>query len=256
MVDVSLTQGPDVRNGTDDPVDRIFGLGGNDIIRGLDEANGLLSNDGINIIRGGLGDDEIIGGDNDDILFGDGNNDQLTGGAGDDLLYGGPGNDIILGQEGENQLAGGPGNDTLTGLGELEVINGEVVEGSATRFDTFLGQGGMDTFNINKASDDQGRLFVRGQKYALISDFNPENETIMLPGSPGDYVARLTGENNDSTAIFYTENPDINIGFSVLGVSFGTGVAIDVPNQTALVAIIEDVTIRNMFSDVYEYKGV
>lgn len=244
-----------------DGEDTIFGQGGNDLILGLGE------ND---TIGGGSGDDDIRGNDGEDVLFGDNDNDQLRGGDDNDKIYGGTGNDLIFGQGGADTLVGAQGNDTLTGLGELNRRLVDDVERIITnerqRFEEMWGDGasvpiaarGADVFNLRNASDDEGQLFVRGQIYALIRDFRTaDGDKIRLPGSPDNYVAELAGPNNNDTAIYYVEEQDIDVGFGVGVVSFGTGLSIDVPERSALVAIVEDAVVRNMFDEnFYEYTGV
>ena len=92
----------------------------------------------------------------------------------------------------------------------------------------------------------------------MIRDFEPGRDKIRLPGNAGDYVARLTGTDNQDTAIFYTENTDLDIGIGIQGIlSLGTSLAVDVDDGNALVAIVEDNIVRNMYNPVfYEYKGV
>ena len=98
-------------DGTATP-DAIFGLWGDDKIRG---------HDGDDLIKGGDGNDRLYGGEGDDDLEGGNGNDILKGGEGDDDLEGGDGNDILQGGEGADVLEGGLGNDVLLG-GEDEDI--------------------------------------------------------------------------------------------------------------------------------------
>ena len=246
--DIQLDNTANNESGTNES-EKIFAGGSNDFIRGLD---------GEDTIYGQGGDDDLFGNQGNDTLFGGNQGDELEGGDGDDLLYGENGADNLKGQKGFNTLIGGPGNDTLSGLGELKNRFFDDILGNPPGVDTYEGGTGADTFNLKRASDDEGRLFVKGQKYAVIKDFNVnENDIIKLPGSPDDYDAQITGENNEDTALFYTEDPDIDISLGIGGISVGSGLALDVPNQTALVAIIEGATIRDVTSpDFYEYKGV
>jgi Ca2+-binding RTX toxin-like protein len=67
--------------------DRIFGLGGDDIIS---------SNDGNDSVFGGSGADIIIAGAGNDIVNGGGGDDYLDGSSGADIMLGGPGDDTFV----------------------------------------------------------------------------------------------------------------------------------------------------------------
>ena len=231
---------------------------------GNDDLNGLGGND---TIGGGDGNDNLNGGEGDDFMAGDSaglpdfGNDQLFGGEGNDTLFGNAGDDLIFGESGFNDYNGGEGNDTLTGLGELKrnLIGRPIVGQEPEGFDAFQGDEGADTFKLLKATDDEGKLFINGQKFAYISDFSPteEGDKIILPGAAENYRGIPYGPDNTGTAIVYKEDPDINLNISFGGLSLGTGLAIDVPDRTALVAILENVEAKNMEdSDFYEYTGV
>lgn len=190
----------------------------------------------------------------------------MFGGDGNDTLFGNAGDDLLFGEKGFNDYNGGEGDDTLTGLGELkrglEVLGlgGDPIEDEAPDgVDTFTGGSGADTFKLLKATDDEGRLFVKGQKFAYITDFSPteEGDKILLPGAAENYRGIPYGPDNTGTAIVYKEEPDVNISISFGGISLGTGLAIDVPNETALVAVLEGVEAKNMEDpNFYEYTGV
>ena len=80
-----------------DGIAEIRGGGGNDHVRGSQEAD---------VINGGKGDDRIFGNDG---------NDTISGGKGNDYLDGGEGNDtFIVGKNGgQDHFRGGEGNDTI-----------------------------------------------------------------------------------------------------------------------------------------------
>lgn len=184
----------------------------------------------------------------------------------------------MFGQAGANVLDGGEGNDRLIALGETTLPNnslnalnfrGENNQGflnlqnqdpKILYFDDLTGGTGADTFHLQRNSDVQGQAFIRRQKFAIISDFRPgmdlDGDKIVLPGSPDNYRAELYGPNNSGTVIYYTANPDIDINFGVGVVSLGTGFDVEIPDQTALVAVLEDVVARDMYNpDFYEYTG-
>lgn len=105
----------------------------------------LMGNDAVNVIFGLLGDDTIRGdlaGDflcghkgNDDI-FGDAGNDRLLGFDGNDSIHGGEGDDDIRGGIGDDQLEGGRGKDKFDcGAGTDEIIDFEPSEGDTKTAD-------------------------------------------------------------------------------------------------------------------------
>lgn len=94
----------------------LYGLGGSDLMIGIDKPkNVLFGNGGNDVIRGGNRHDVLNGGADADRLLGKHGNDQLVGGSGNDRLTGGQGNDSLKGQSGNDQLDGGAGRDQLDG---------------------------------------------------------------------------------------------------------------------------------------------
>ena len=235
--------------------DSIKGGGGNDILAGYD---------GDDIIEGGDAVDNIFGGRGVDTLFGGNGNDIIRGGDDKDFIYGDSGNDILRGGKGSNVLEGGDGNDILLGLGErksliakLQDILSEQTSGdippSFNDPEVLTGGAGEDVFLLAPSSRNPGKAFERGQKYAQITDFNPsEGDVIRLPGSRFDYDTVNYGL--DGTAILYLEDStvNLNLGLDPISVS-GSGLAFDVPNGSALVAILEDVSITQLGSDAFTY---
>lgn len=260
MAEIIGTDNADVLKGTEE----------NDLMKGLDGIDVLISLGGNDVIYSGSGNDDVHGGKGKDTLYGNDDNDQLSGGDGNDRLLGGDGNDLLFGQKGFNTYDGGSGDDTLTGLGELKrspkflIFGGDVITDEAPEgIENFIGGSGADRFKLLKAiNDDEGRLFVKGQKFAVIRDFTPsEGDKIVLPGSADNYEAYIFGKNNENTAILYRENQYIDRGSSLSGIesieSIDPSLAIYVPDKTALVAVLDGVTAGNMYnSDFYEYTGV
>ncbi len=72
--------------------DRLYGMGGNDVIRG---------SAGSDYIEGGAGADELYGDEQGDVLLGGEGVDLLAGGAGTDFLAGGPGSDVFVWNTGD-----------------------------------------------------------------------------------------------------------------------------------------------------------
>ena len=93
---------------------------------------GLAGND---LLRGGLGIDALDGGDGNDQRYGDQGKDSLTGGNGNDLLDGGTGIDALDGGAGDDRLDGGAGADILTGGDGADMFV----------FSTALGAGNVDS---------------------------------------------------------------------------------------------------------------
>ena len=237
--------------------DTIKGLGGNDDLQGLGGKDTIFGNSGADDINGGPQDDRIDGGTE---------GDQIYGGDGNDTMFGQDGPDLLFGQKGFNTYLGGEGNDILTGLGELNVDedgNGLISTGGPVGYDSFQGEGGDDTFRLRAGNDAAGRFFVKGQKAARIFDFDPgtssaeDGDKIVLPGSPDNYRGIIYGDNNEGTAILYTEDPDIDLGISFGGLSVGSDtLSVPIPDQTAVVAVLEGVTARDMTNpNFYEYTG-
>ena len=74
--------------------DRLYGMGGNDVIRG---------SAGSDYIEGGPGGDQLYGDGQGDVLLGGEGADTLTGGAGTDFLAGGPGSDVFIWNTGDGE---------------------------------------------------------------------------------------------------------------------------------------------------------
>jgi predicted ribosomally synthesized peptide with SipW-like signal peptide len=83
----------------------IFGLGGNDVITGSNQADCIV---------GGAGNDHLVGGNQGDVLLGGDGDDVLNGAGGDDTA-GGNGKDWLYGQAGDDELHGANGKDYLDG---------------------------------------------------------------------------------------------------------------------------------------------
>ena len=117
-----------------------------------------------------------------DRLTGSRSSDILSGGAGDDRIDGGMGNDTLIGGVGNDILVGGSGNDVLCGVGasngsgEIDRLQG----GSGS--DTFVLGNGETAFYLGGGSSD----------YAVITDFDRVNDTIVLSGQASQYRFEAT----------------------------------------------------------------
>lgn len=154
----NLIVGYGVTNG----VQRLDGVGGDDVIYGGTFADAIDGGDGndtlygrgedlgypgtdTDTLRGGPGNDKIHGGlgiddraDAADEIHGDAGNDDIWAGGGDDTAYGGDGNDNLYGQSDRDTLWGGSGNDRVYGGTGDDTLHGD--EGS----DNVRGGAGLD----------------------------------------------------------------------------------------------------------------
>jgi Ca2+-binding RTX toxin-like protein len=111
---VEGTESDDSLFGFDNYANTIYGLDGNDVIRGGVAADFLDGGNGNDSLYGSNGDDVLMGGDGDDWLEGGSGNDTLRGGRGNDLLFGEEGNDTFNGYTGDDILIDYQGSDTYT----------------------------------------------------------------------------------------------------------------------------------------------
>ena len=185
--------------------DDILGGDGDDIIDGGSGPDRLLGEAGNDNVSGGTGSDRLLGGDGDDTLSGGLGNDTLEGNAGNDSVVGNAGNDNISGNDGNDTLSGETGDDTLIGGNGIDLISGnmgnDILIGvdntnpnsnfGTGEQDTLTGGGDSDAFilaDTNSIFYDDGNNFAAGDDdFALITDFNPSNDTIQLQGSADLY---------------------------------------------------------------------
>ena len=139
---VVLTEEGDAQPGT------IYGLGGNDNLRG---------NSFSDIIYGGAGNDDLRPGGNifntePDFLSGGAGNDIIRGSGGGDTLYGGSGNDTIIGDWfpdkafGNDIIDAGTGADQCFGHGGNDIITADLNPNDG--FDYLDGGAGDDVYVI------------------------------------------------------------------------------------------------------------
>ena len=186
--------------------DQIFGLGGNDLIKGKAKGDGLFGGNGDDRLFGGGGKDVLDGGANDDELFGQGGSDSLIGGSGNDLLSGGGGSDTLDGGDGDDELFGGGKADTLIGSLGDDLLDGEKGTDVADYSDLGLAitlqavglvgkgtnsTGGTDTIKniehiigaVGEANSIDGST---GTNPLTSFNVNLKNETLTVNGIPGD----------------------------------------------------------------------
>ena len=188
--------------GTTENLD-VNGQGGNDVITGSVELNGLISLD----LDGGEGNDLLIGGDGADVL---------RGGAGNDTLLGNRGNDVVLGQDGNDLLImnDGDGSDFLEGGEDIDTVqvNGSNTAGDSFRVDpngervrfrrTNLSQFTLNigtTENLDVNGQGGGDVIIASTGLASLTDldFDGGEGNDLLIGSDGADVLR-GGAGNDT----------------------------------------------------------
>jgi RHS repeat-associated protein len=126
---------------------------------------------------------------------------NITGTKNNDDIRGGNSNDTLIGGIGSDTLSSGAGNDILTGVNILSTNPG------ASEIDRLAGGAGRDTFILGKGNVDfydDGNVATAGlDGYALITDFNPREDTIQLAKARSTYVfADTTIGGTPGTAIY------------------------------------------------------
>lgn len=230
----------DTING-DDNGNRLFGLGGDDILRG---------HNGDDVIVGGEGDDDIYGGDGDDNLDGGAGNDYFEGNDGDDIIAGGDGNDRLYGHAGNDQLIAGAGNDNnVRGGGGDDIVDGgagnDTIHGDAGN-DTLIGGTGNDVINGGTGDD----IFVLGENDGTdtITDTSGINTIVFGENITRDKIWLTRQGNNlrigiiggDSVATvtgFYAGSSLINKLQTAEGTLF--------INHAAVLGFIDDMTVES-----------
>ena len=150
--------------------------------------------------------DAIVGEAGNDVISGNGNNDALFGGNGSDRLFGDVGDDLLFGDEDKDTLIGGMGNDFLAGGGDEDRLIGVELNSSQPGIneqDTLTGGLGADTFILgNEAGifyDDGDDSAAGNADFALISDFNPQEDRLELFGSAEQYSLEFESKSEGSS---------------------------------------------------------
>jgi serralysin len=186
----------------------LYGLEGNDILRGASrQANVLFGNAGNNRRYGSRQDDVLNGGAGHDRLYGDRGNDLLVGGAGDDYLSGGRGDDRLTGSAGNDQLFGDKGNDFLNGGAGFDILKGGKGNDILVDYyggDRLTGGGGKDQFGVGgtlsksasiitdfKIGQDQLKVLRLGSTFENLTFKDKKGRTIVFDA--GQAIAELQG---------------------------------------------------------------
>lgn len=231
--------------------DRLFGNNGNDKLFGGDGKDGLYGGIGDDILFGGAGDDSpsartedfpagLYGEAGNDTVFGGDGNDNLNGGVDNDALYGEDGRDSLVGSFGNDFLVGGAGDDSLNGAGIRGISRFDSESFGRGEIDTLTGGDGVDKFQLweNDRFDlrvnyDDGNSTSAGlNDYALITDFNQNEDIIQLLRNE-TFFPQPTG-----TPVNYS------LGASPEGLPGGTGIFIDKAGSEPdeLIAILQNVS--------------
>jgi hypothetical protein len=223
--------------------DSIYGSpytpGGSDTLYG-GKGDDFLYGNGSATLYGGNGDDFLYGGGGDVLYGGKGNDtyivnliysdivseapnagidtviasfdyelganlENLTLSAGNTSGTGNSLNNIIIGSSSNNALRGRAGNDSLVGNAGNDTLIG--TDGTVGDKDTLTGGSGSDTFTLGNATsvfyDDRNAATPGFSDYALITDFNANEDFIRLNGKRNDYfLAPSAGNLPTGTAIF------------------------------------------------------
>jgi CubicO group peptidase (beta-lactamase class C family) len=153
----------------------LYGLGGNDTLRGASrQANVLFGNEGNDRLFGGRQDDVLNGRAGNDRLFGDRGNDLLVGGSDDDSLWGGAGDDRLKGSSGNDQLFGDAGNDYLDGGFGIDRLDGGKGD------DTLIDYYGGDRLTGGKGKDIFGVGGALSKSASVVTDFKIGQDQIKV----------------------------------------------------------------------------
>jgi Ca2+-binding RTX toxin-like protein len=249
--------------------DTITGAAGDDQLRGGQDGDLIKGGSGNDKITGGDGficptfriyiqdpedaSDKLYGEDGNDLIQGDGGNDLVDGGKGKDILWGDDGNDTVLGMNGSDAISGGDGNDSLEGGKGNDALWGD--EGADTLIgvdaksaspgkgerDTLTGGrsyywgDGKDTFILGdgkKVYYDDGKNNNPGKgDYALIRNFNADEDIIQLHGTANDYALKN----------------------SPRGMPSGTAIFLDTAGKDELIGIVADVSDLDIKADYFKF---
>lgn len=223
--------------------DTIFGGAGHDAIFGQAGDDLLNGDDGNDLLNGGDGNDSINGGNGSNFIFGGNGNDTLTcgyefengtdfifGGNGNDYINGGYDNDHLYGENGNDELFGWFGNDTINGGAGNDKIEGAFYHSGTDEIDRLTGGSGADTFVLGGGSYGEVLPFYRGDNsnYALITDFNKYEDTILLNKWEGDL------RHSRAVEVQYS------LGLAPVGFPMGTGIYVNNEGQPPdLIAILQ-----------------
>lgn len=196
-------------------------------------------------------DDELQGQEGSDRIFGIAGDDSLQGNTGNDKLFGQEGNDNLFGEQGNDVLIGDIGNDYLYGGEADDLLIGVKVESltpGAVEVDYLSGGNGKDTFVLGDALEvyyDDGLDTTRGvDDYAVIEDFNFQDDVIRLHGNADNYSLEVV-----DGLEFIDGIPQATVGI--------TAILYDFEGQAPeLVGVVQGTNSLDIFGDAFEFTGV
>lgn len=229
--------------------DTLEGGDGNDHLLGDADWDSLSGGKGNDYLDGGFGKDTLSGGDGNDHLSGGSSGDILDGGSGYDTVLESGSQDYFLSNtelyakhqqfgnhrdtiisiehfilsgdrhnntidasaftQGSVHLHGGRGHDSLFGSTQNDTLV------SSSGQDTLHGGNGNDTFDLTGRSEflrsSRSNPYKSGE-FALIQDFQSNEDQLILTGVAGDYVLGASPLNNISgKAIYLDANSNQNL---------------------------------------------
>lgn len=194
----------------------------NNFLFGTFEDDSITATEGDDFVVAGFGNDVISGGSGIDFLYGEDGNDSAFGGADGDYIYGARGNDFISGEDGDDFLIGVDVLSPDAGAGEIDILTG------GTGSDVFY-LADIGIFHQQSFYDSFGN-----SDFAVISDFNPFNDFILVNAQDNIVLADFTLDN------------------------FGFGTAILVnnfPNQNELIGFVQGVSENSLVFDRFGING-
>ncbi|MEM6613180.1 MAG: hypothetical protein AAF652_13170 [Cyanobacteria bacterium P01_C01_bin.72] len=188
---------------------------------GHDQINTFGGNDTVFALGG---NDIVLLGSGDDFALGYSGHDRIEGEAGDDLISGDTGNDVLNGGSGNDTLVGDRGNDVLTGVND-ESPNPGTNEIDFLTGDNSFTDPGADRFILGSV----GKVFYRRssssssaygtEDFALIEDYQPGIDNIVLHGTPNDYILGNSPTSAvQGTNIYYSDEGTLDLIGIVEGV--------------------------------------
>ena len=138
---------------------------------------------------------------------------------GNDIITGAPSDDILIGRTGSDRLLGvnpGVGNP---GQGEIDILIG----GPSQPVEMFEGQGTTvapdnNTFHLGDANN----AYYTGEglnDFALLLDFNPSKDTIILNGSSDDYTLSEVNIGSETINAIFQGDSDELVALALPGTS-------------------------------------
>ncbi|WP_103123724.1 Calx-beta domain-containing protein, partial [Nostoc cycadae] len=145
-------------------------------------------------------------GDNADLIYYAGiENFNITGTVYNDFFQGFAGNDTIIGGAGNDSINSSAGNDIIIGVNPYAATPG------LNEIDTVTGGTGSDRFILGNAAnifyEDSNTTTAGTNDYALIKDFNPNEDFIQLKGSKSNYLLAASPINGISGTAIYLNKP-------------------------------------------------